>query len=62
MTSAHIHFKYLFSQAELQNLQNRMDTAEEYLKSIIGASLDAYGKGEWIACVRAKLREFPDDE
>ena len=61
MTSEWFRFKHLLLQTELQHIQNRMDAAEEYLQSIVGSSLDAYGKGEWIACVRARLREFTGD-
>ena len=37
----------------------RVQSAEEFLKSIVSAGLEDYGKGEWIAVVRSKLRDLP---
>ena len=47
------------AQVELDTLTTRMQCAEEFLKSLVAAALDEFGKGEWVAVVRAKLRDMP---
>ena len=41
-------------QDEMKHMNMRVDAAEEYLRSLVGESLDAFGKGEWIGAVRSK--------
>ena len=38
-----------------------MNSAEEYLKSLIGSEMDKFGKGEFMATLRARLRMLPED-
>ena len=44
-------------QAEIQGLASRVAAAGEYLAGLISEALDVNAKGEWLACVRARLRE-----
>ena len=43
-------------QAELNSLTMRVDSAEEYLKNLIGVAMEEYKRGEWATVVKTKIR------
>ena len=42
----------------MDSVASRVQSVEEYLKSLVGSALDEFAKGEWLAVVRTKLRDM----
>ena len=40
-------------------LTTRMESAEEYLKGLVMTEIENHSKGEFLAMLKAKVRNFP---
>ncbi len=42
--------------AELERVEKRVSAGEQYMRSLVGAALTRFSKGEWLQLVRSKVR------